>query len=90
MTQVIGKRRTWDRMIFGTLHAALSFADHLVLAISFHLMDYDKDLGLCSVRQPYADVYTVMKNQSHASDSSNSTNQGMAVGAKMTESMSEA
>jgi hypothetical protein len=42
------------------------------LATSFHLMDYDKDLGLCSVRQPYTDVYTVMKNQSHASDSSDS------------------
>jgi hypothetical protein len=60
------------------------------LATSFHLMDYDKDLGLCSVRQPYTDVYTAMKNQSHASDSSNSANQGMAVGAKMTKSMSEA
>jgi hypothetical protein len=27
----------------------------------FHLMDYDKDFGVCPVRQPYADVYTVMK-----------------------------
>jgi hypothetical protein len=47
-------------------------------------MDYDKDFGVCPVRQPYADVYTVMKNESHASDLSDSANQGMAVGAKMT------
>jgi len=53
------------------------------LAISFHWMDYDENLGLCSGRQPDTDVYTVMKNQSHESDSSDSANQGMAVGAKI-------
>jgi hypothetical protein len=83
MMQVIGKRRTWDRIIYSGLYMQ-RYPSQTVwsLAISFHLMDYE-DLGLCSVRQPDRDVYTVMKNQSHVSDSSDSANQGMAVGAKI-------
>ena len=71
--QVIGKRRTWDRMVFWDFTCSAIFRRPFGhWSFLFHLMDYDKDFGVCPVRQPYADVYTVMKNQSHASDLSDS------------------